>query len=250
MPKATRSRAVEPLSYDPELGPDYFIQIPQTILKDSGLSDGAFRLYCVLLTYCRQKLTAWPGQETLAEDMGRSVRQVRTLLSQLKDIGLVDWQQNGHSSNRYHVFKAPLRSRFTSDRKDSSGLDRKDSSGLDRKDSSAESHELEQHKIEQHHADGEFISLLNKEGFSPRTSEKLAKLLAANSRPVDYLTGWLEYVHSDQEIKRPLGFLRSMIEENQNLPRPATPAERQAQQQASKMAKWQKLSSKKRSDPQ
>jgi hypothetical protein len=250
MPTPKKSRPIEPLTYDPELEADYYIQLPQTLIKDQSISDGALRLYSVLLIYCRQKLTAWPGQEKLANDMGRSVRQVHNLLSQLRAIGLVDWQQNGQSSNKYHIYKVPLVQRWreaeSPDRKNISTLDRKDISTLDRKLISTESHELEQHELEQHHAfDDEIFALLSKEGFSPKTSEKLAKLLKANDRPVDYLAGWLDYVHTESEIKRPLGFIRSMLEENQNLPIPASPAEREAQAQAAKLAKWQKLASKK-----
>lgn len=240
MAKENRSRPVEPLSYDPELGPDNYVRLAYTLIRDCDISDGAFRLYSVLLIYCRQEATAWPGQETLAKDIGRSVRQVQYLLSQLKDIGLVDWKQNGHSSNRYHVFKAPLKGRFA-DTQNISPLDTQNISRLDTQLIAPESHALEQHALEQHHADAEVKTLLEQEGYSSKISEKLAKILAQNERPVDYLVGWLDYVHKDPEIKKPLGFLHTMLMENQNLPKaPLTAGERDRLAKQKMMAKLEK----------
>jgi predicted transcriptional regulator len=252
MATARKARPIEPLSYDPELGPDYFVQIPQTILKDTDLTNGAFRLYCILLSYCRRpgKNETWPGQDTLSTDLGTSVKQIQRLLQELKEIGLVDWRQNGQSSNRYHVFKAPLKQRYSeaksSDATKMSLLDATKMSPLDATKMSHESHEVEQQKLEQHHGDDELKTLLMQEGFATSTSEKLTRILAKNERTPTYIQDWLKYVKSDPGITRPLGFLRSMIEENQNPPQ--TQTQREAAATAQKMAKWQKLASKQRSN--
>lgn len=244
MANTRNARPNEALSYDPELGPDYFIQIPQTILKDTKLSNGAFRLYCILLSYCRQRPTAWPGQDTLASDLGvKSVRQVQNLLSELRFIGLIDWQQNGQASNRYHVFKAPLKQRASADTKNISPADTKNISPLDTKLISPESHSYEQHEVEQHQPKSgivvDIIDNLTGQGFNPRTAERLAKVMERNNQDLTFLQKWLAYLETDPTIKRPLGFLRVMIEENQRAP--ISDSDRQETAAKLKMAKWQKL---------
>jgi predicted transcriptional regulator len=240
MATARKARPQDSLSYDPELEADYFAQLPKTIIFDERISDGAYRLYSVLLIYCRRKETAWPGQETLANDLHRSVRQIHRLLTELKEIGLIDWQQNGQSSNRYYVYKAPLIQRTKAqsepDRTKMSTLDRTKMSTLDRTKMSTESHEVESHKLEQHHADVSLKNLLMQAGFATSNADKLQETLAKNNRPIEYLERWLKYIKSEPDIKRPLGFLRSMIEENQN-----PPLTQREQEEARRKASWAKL---------
>ncbi len=249
MANPSKSKVEEPLTYDPELGPDYFVQIPQSILKNTGISDGAFRLYCVLLLYCRQKMTAWPGQELLAEDLGCSVRQVQRRLVELREIGLVDWVQlHANASNRYHIYKAPLRGRKnisteTGGATNMSSLEATKTSGLAATKVSPETHALESHKEEQQQqriADDVILKKLEQEGLSAKTSEKLEQTIHSNGRTANYLIELISYIRQQSEIRSPQAYLRRMIEDNADVPKPLSPADRLAAQDAAKMAKWKK----------
>ena len=56
-----------------------FTQVPNFILTNKDLSVGAKLYYAMLLKYAREKDYCFPGQQTLAEDMGSGERSVRTL---------------------------------------------------------------------------------------------------------------------------------------------------------------------------
>ena len=66
-----------------------FAMIYHVLTLDRELSDGAFRLYALLLKYARQKDACWPGLERLAEDLGKGVPTVKRRLAELVDRGLV-----------------------------------------------------------------------------------------------------------------------------------------------------------------
>jgi hypothetical protein len=133
-----------------------------------------------------------------------------------------------------------------SDRKDISTLDRKDISTPDRKLISTESHELESHELEvqQQHSgavDDEILGLLKQEGISPRISEKLAKVMEANGRSADYLNDWKNYIALADDIRRPQGFLRRMIEENADIPKSITTDDRRKAQDAKRLASFKRF---------
>ena len=67
--------------------------IYHVLTLDQDLSDGAFRLYVLLLMYARQADGCWPGRERLAKDLGASVPTVDRRLSELVKKGLITRQQ-------------------------------------------------------------------------------------------------------------------------------------------------------------
>jgi predicted ArsR family transcriptional regulator len=98
----------EGFSYDPELGPGYFVQTRTDFLRWPGFSPTFKVLYQVLCSYAGEGARAWPGQETLAEACGVSPRTIRTVLHELEDAGLVEVTQQGlNRPNLYHVRKLP-----------------------------------------------------------------------------------------------------------------------------------------------
>jgi hypothetical protein len=72
-----------------------FTQIPNGVLRRSDLQPGAKLTYMVLLSYAWQKNHAYPGQDSLARDMGVSDRSVRTYLDQLVASGLLTIRRRG-----------------------------------------------------------------------------------------------------------------------------------------------------------
>lgn len=60
---------------------------------DQEISDGAYRLYALLLKYARDTAGCWPGRKRLAEDLGKSVPTVERRLAELVKRGLITRQQ-------------------------------------------------------------------------------------------------------------------------------------------------------------
>jgi hypothetical protein len=68
-------------------------QVYHVLTLDTDLSDGAFRLYVLLLRYARQDNGCWPGRDRLAHDLGKSTRTVDYRLEELVRRGLVTREQ-------------------------------------------------------------------------------------------------------------------------------------------------------------
>jgi hypothetical protein len=60
-----------------------FTMVPNHVLVSSKVSPGAKLAYAMLLKYAWEKDFCYPGQETLAKEMGVSDRSVRTYLQEL-----------------------------------------------------------------------------------------------------------------------------------------------------------------------
>ncbi|MFN0218840.1 MAG: helix-turn-helix domain-containing protein [Hyphomicrobium sp.] len=72
-----------------------FTQVPNFILVNKGLSVGAKLAYAMLLKYAWQDDYCFPGQQTLAVDMGAGERSVRTYLKELEGAHLLEVKQQG-----------------------------------------------------------------------------------------------------------------------------------------------------------
>lgn len=70
-----------------ELHAERFAIIPEWLLDEKG---DVVKLYGKLDRYAGRDRQLWPGQEELAEQMGCSIRQVRYLLSRLRQIGALE----------------------------------------------------------------------------------------------------------------------------------------------------------------
>lgn len=85
-----------------------FVQIPRFVLLHSGLSFGSKVAYGVLLGYAWQDDFCRPAQETMARDLSCTDRQVRRLLTELKDQKLISWKQQGlNKPNIYYILPIP-----------------------------------------------------------------------------------------------------------------------------------------------
>ncbi len=72
-----------------------FTQVPNVILKSPELSVGAKLAYAMLLSYAWQKEKCFPGQETLADNMGVSKRSVVSFIKELRAAGYVTVKRQG-----------------------------------------------------------------------------------------------------------------------------------------------------------
>ena len=72
-----------------------FTQVPNFILTKKDISVGAKLAYAMLLKYAWDNDACFPGQITLAEDMGAAERSVRTYLKELEEAELLEIKQRG-----------------------------------------------------------------------------------------------------------------------------------------------------------
>ena len=79
-----------------------FTQVPNVVLTDTALSVGAKLAYAMLLKYAWSQDACFPGQLTLATEMGAGERSVRTYLKELEDIGYLEVKQRGLGKTNYY----------------------------------------------------------------------------------------------------------------------------------------------------
>ena len=81
-----------------------YAQIPKWILRNPELSHGSVRLYGVIMSYAdNETLAAFPSRETLAKDMGVTVRSIGSYISELEKAGVmeVERRRNKRTGNFY-----------------------------------------------------------------------------------------------------------------------------------------------------
>lgn len=82
-----------------------FTQVPNFILTEPILSVGAKLSYAMLLRYAWHQDACFPGQTTLARDMGAGERSVRTYLKELEAAGFLEITQRGlGKTNLYKLY--------------------------------------------------------------------------------------------------------------------------------------------------
>jgi hypothetical protein len=99
-----RERNIEIVGADPATRYG-FTQVPNFILTKKELSVGAKLAYAMLLKYAWQDDACYPGQVTLAKDMGAAERSVRTYLKELETAALLEIEQRGlGKTNLYRLY--------------------------------------------------------------------------------------------------------------------------------------------------
>lgn len=99
-----RMATIELHGFDP-ISAGGFTQIPNVILRHKKLSPGAKLTYALFLSYAWQKDSCFPGQETIAEHLGSSTRQVRRFVQELKNAGYLKSERRGVGyTNLYILF--------------------------------------------------------------------------------------------------------------------------------------------------
>ena len=89
--------------------PRGFTQLPDSLLLNADLSDGAVRLYAVLKHHARSKSKAYPGRRLLATELGvKSLRTVDARIVELIAAGYLSIEaryhaRGGRTSNVYHL---------------------------------------------------------------------------------------------------------------------------------------------------
>ena len=82
-----------------------FAQIPHAVLTDPALSDGAVRLYGILLSYAFQGESFKCGQAKMGGDVGKDDRTIRRLLKELHERGLVTPVRQGQRMVNIYILE-------------------------------------------------------------------------------------------------------------------------------------------------
>jgi hypothetical protein len=82
-----------------------FTMVPNHVLVSSKVSPSAKLAYAMLLKYAWEKDFCYPGQETLAKDMGVTDRSVRTYLKELEAHKFIEIKQQGQGHPNLYVLK-------------------------------------------------------------------------------------------------------------------------------------------------
>ena len=96
-----------------------FTQVPNFILTNEQISVGAKLAYAMLLKYAWDNDACFPGQLTLAKDMGAAERSVRTYLKELEQVELLEIKQRGLGKTnlyRLHLTIKPQKALAVPDR--------------------------------------------------------------------------------------------------------------------------------------
>lgn len=123
-----------------------FAPTPRIVLRHPRLSRNSKTTYSLLLDYAWQSGSCFPGQQTLANDLGVSIRTIQRDLEELKDFGLIDWKQRGKNrTNIYYILPLDfLTSPKTLKNTDTTNLSHPDTSNLSSHDTTDMSHIIEE----------------------------------------------------------------------------------------------------------
>lgn len=88
-----------------------FTQVPNIVLKSEKLSAGEKLTYAMLLSYAWQNESCFPGQETLAKDMGCTRQSANGYLKGLKKKGFIEIRRRGLGQTNIYVVKATVSSK-------------------------------------------------------------------------------------------------------------------------------------------
>lgn len=86
-----------------------FTQVPNAILKSDAISSGAKLVYALLLSYAWHNDFCFPGQDTLAADIGIARGTVNRHVQELADKGFIKITRKGQG--RANVYELNLKAR-------------------------------------------------------------------------------------------------------------------------------------------
>lgn len=82
-----------------------FAQISHLVTEDRLLSDLVVRVYLALLKYAMNKHYCFPGQDKLAETIGKSRSSIFRGLNELRNRGLVSWKTRGLNKTNMYILE-------------------------------------------------------------------------------------------------------------------------------------------------
>jgi len=107
-PLADRYRNIILEGFDP-VAAGGFTQVPNVILRSTDLSVGAKLTYSMLLSYAWQNDFCFPGQDTLAADMGSGRRSVVRYIDELEKQDLICIKRQGLGKVNIYTLRAQVK---------------------------------------------------------------------------------------------------------------------------------------------
>lgn len=81
-----------------------FTQIPNELISNKDINDGAFRTYTVLKSFKYHKNKVFPSQATLAHIRDKTQRTIINHLKLLKRLKIIDYKKRGYSASNIYSF--------------------------------------------------------------------------------------------------------------------------------------------------
>ena len=80
-----------------------FTQVPNCVIRDKKLSSNGKLVYAQLLSYAWHNNHAFPGQDTMAGELGLSLRTVNGAVAELQTQGYLEVQRRGLGKTNQYV---------------------------------------------------------------------------------------------------------------------------------------------------
>ncbi len=106
----TREKNIELDTIDPVVQGG-FTQIPNFILKNKTLSVGAKIVYAMFLSYAWHNDFCFPGQESLAKDMGSGVRSIIRYIQELEKENFIQVKRRGLGKSNLYKLKFSVKAK-------------------------------------------------------------------------------------------------------------------------------------------
>ncbi len=94
--------------FDP-LSAGGFTQVPNIILEHKKLTPGAKLTYAMLLRYAWEKNRCFPGQQTLATEMGVVKKSVIKYLKELSKSGYLESKRRGQGKTNIYILRCRIK---------------------------------------------------------------------------------------------------------------------------------------------
>ncbi len=96
--------------FDP-VSAEGFTQIPNSLLNNKELSFAAKTVYSKLLSYAWYHDRVFPGQETMAEDIGSTTSTINRAIKELKEKGWLEINRRGLGKTNIYTLKYVIKPR-------------------------------------------------------------------------------------------------------------------------------------------
>lgn len=96
--------------FDP-VAAEGFTQVPNLILKSSKVSAGAKLVYSLLLSYAWHNDSAFPGQDRLAKDCGKTQQWVSLQMGELEKQGFLEIKRRGQGKTNIYILSYRVKSK-------------------------------------------------------------------------------------------------------------------------------------------
>ncbi len=191
-------------------------QVYHVLTLDKELSDGAFRLYVLVLKYARQSDSCWPGVKRLADDLGKTESTIKRRLAELSSRGLITRERRFcRSSITWIEDLEQVYERL----KNEPNVELKNEPTVQLKN---EPTEEKAEKNNQRGDDGgpppeqnTIITLLTNFGVSETVARRLAR--QCDSEQVE---GWLAYARNSHNLRDPVGLVVRRLLDGEPAPSP------------------------------